>query len=480
MKIGHIGDNTANNAYLLAKFQRRAGIEADSYDLGGGYALASPYWNDALFDSRRVGMAFYDWLHLPQQGAGAPFRRPPWAKILGNDGAQPWYPTQEAYAADLAAVIRNVHGVSRYTADEQQRDSAAAVMRARQGWTRRVTHDEAIDYQRHIATTAHWRSVLDTARTGADGHPYDLVVLYGAFAQYGPLLPPDLPWLAFEHGTMRYAAQRRTAHHRALGLAYRLAHANVITNADCYEAAGMLDVRDRAAFIPHPLEEDVFCPGPLNATAQEERRRVLEGLGHADVLLFAPARHSSVEHHGTKRNDRLLHAVARYVREAEPAGAPKVALCLAAWGDHEDVEESERQIAHLGLAGRVQWLPCLPRRLLVPLYRMADVVLDQFSDTVGSFGTVTAEAMACGRALITYWNGDAHAWCRAVLRESPALWSARTTDDIYDGLVWLCGDPARRERLGQRARAWIETWHGAERVTKLHLALYERVLEGGK
>ena len=54
---------------------------------------------------------------------------------------------------------------------------------------------------------------------------------------------------------------------------------------------------------------------------------------------------------------------------------------------------------------------------LLEYYRAADIVLDQFHEAVGSFGTVTVEAMACGRPVIMYFNPQVHEWC---LEENPA------------------------------------------------------------
>ncbi|HXI17068.1 MAG TPA: glycosyltransferase, partial [Chloroflexota bacterium] len=122
------------------------------------------------------------------------------------------------------------------------------------------------------------------------------------------------------------------------------------------------------------------------------------------------------------------------------------------------------------------WQGCQPRPRLLHYYRAADVVLDQFSDTVGSFGTATAEALAVGKPVITYYNHLTHAWCEDVLPDHPPIWSARLTDQIYDALVSLAERSARRAGIGQASRQWIEHWHSLGRIARLHLELYERVL----
>ena len=62
MKIAMIG-NVAQNAYLNAKFLRRLGIEADSFDLGGGPPASTPQWEDGYFDEQLVGGAFAGFYH---------------------------------------------------------------------------------------------------------------------------------------------------------------------------------------------------------------------------------------------------------------------------------------------------------------------------------------------------------------------------------------------------------------------------------
>jgi glycosyltransferase involved in cell wall biosynthesis len=460
MRTAIIG-NVANNAYLLAQGLRVLGVEADSYDQGGGYPLQMPHWHAADFDPllwRISAMTdYWDWCAV-ERAAG--WQRPSWAKILGNDGAAPWYDTQEAFQADLGRVIVGQKVLA--PEDQQQRDLTMAVTESRT----LPTHDAAVIEA--AMKLGEWRSVLQVAAQ------YDLVVLCGQYAAFAPLLPASQPYVTFEHATMRYVPSLVTPAHRLIALAYQQADANVITNADCWEAAGMLGVRDKSVFIPHPLDEQLCSPGDPDEVARQ-RAGLHERLG-IDLVFLAPARHCRSEASGSKRNDRILYAYARYVQEAEPAGAPRAALVLCAWGEPAHVQESEALVEALGLRGRVLWLPCLPKARLVRWYRVADVVLDQFSETVGSFGAVTAEAMACGTPVITYYSEDAHAWCRDVLPHPPPVWTARTTDEITAGLLALAKAPDEWREKGRHGRWWIEQWHTLDIVCRMHRSLYERVL----
>lgn len=450
MRISIIG-NVAGNAYGLAKFLRRLGVEADSYDFGGGNPMWLPWWEECADLEPRTdgGPASYEWAAV---AARTGVRRPSWAKILGTDAAEPWYDTQEAFEADLG---RFLPGIELPAEGRPVRPEAAAeVLTGRSDAEVRVLA-EALPF------VPSWRSVRAIARR------YDLTVLCGQTAGYGAFLPEGTPYVAFEHATMRYVHRLHSPAHRLLALAYRKAAACVVTNADCREAAECLGLM-RHRFIPHPLDEDRYCPGPSVHGAS-----IRDALG-VDLLFYAPARHSMSESAGTKRNERVLYAFARYVREAVPAGAPSAALILAAWGHH--VGQSLRLVDELGIGAWVKWTDCLPKPQALDLYRAADVVLDQFSETVGSFGTTTAEALAVGTPVITHVDPAVHEWCLPVLGELPPVWPALRTEEVYRGLCALARSPDLRSVYGRQGREWIERRHGWRQTAERHLALYREIL----
>lgn len=470
--------NIAGNAYALAKGLRGLGVGADSFDMGAGWVFSLPIWDEGEFDFRAQGFnnAIEIW-RTSRITTDNDWRRPSWAKILGNDGkdVQPWYDTQEDFEADIDAVLLGRHTINR-TEGMQRYDLLKALERSR---TPEDRWEEVIEYHTLELAGGHdWRARIRTIVEGG----YDLAVLCGPTATIGTLLPKEVPYITFEHSTMRDAPELRTLTQRALALAYQHADWNVITNADCWEAAGMLGVRHNASFIPHPLDEQKFTPDPGPDTdagrATAAARAALCDWLHCELLLFAPARHCSNTAIGAKRNDRYLYAFSRYVTDAEPQGAPKAGLVLMAWGDKDDLDASRGLIEALGLTERVIWQAPQPRPRLVQFYRAADIVLDQFSD-VGSFGTTTVEAMACAKPVITYYSHEVHRWCVDVFGgEQPPLRSARTVDDIYEGLVFWAMHPHERGNVGRRAREWVQKWHSLPRVANAHLALYEGVLAG--
>jgi glycosyltransferase involved in cell wall biosynthesis len=84
--------------------------------------------------------------------------------------------------------------------------------------------------------------------------------------------------------------------------------------------------------------------------------------------------------------------------------------------------------------------------------------------------------MSSGKPVISYYNPSVHEWCLDVLGEHPPILTARTVDEIYERLVWQAKHERYRADIGKRGREWVLKYHGLERVSKMHLDLYRKVL----
>jgi glycosyltransferase involved in cell wall biosynthesis len=243
---------------------------------------------------------------------------------------------------------------------------------------------------------------------------------------------------------------------RLLALGYRLSDQVIITNPDVVGQARLLGLEERSySFVPHPLDETRYCPGPSELRAEVER----DGF---DFLLLCPSRH---DWH-VKGLDRLLRAFADFVHSQRP----KALLLLFDWG--QEVDRSRRLVQELGVEGNVRWSPPMPKVRLIDAYRAADVVCDQF--LIGTFGAVAPEAMACGTPVVMAFDPDLHAWC---FPELPPVVDARTPEEISSALRRLAEDDGERVRLGQLGREWVERHHGWRLVVDRHLEIYEQALE---
>ena len=75
---------------------------------------------------------------------------------------------------------------------------------------------------------------------------------------------------------------------------------------------------------------------------------------------------------------------------------PQARLVVIGWG--EDLDFAKNQVAQIGLADSVLFLPTVGKRRLVHYLRAADALMEQF--VLGYYGASALEAMACGKPVI--------------------------------------------------------------------------------
>lgn len=436
MRVLHVG-NVANNAYLNAKLQRRAGIEADAL-CDEWHIFAQPEWEEAdlagVFEAEE---------QLASHAAAVGWTRPDW--VLGLRFWDPDF-SQEPWLRERLRVLGDL---PRLALRRRRLGPIYAPLRPVLGRDLRVLD---------LAHGSMWRRRLDR-RVGslqALFGEYDLVQLYGLHPALLPAGLARVPYVAFEHGTMREYPFEDFWRGRLLALGYRLSNKVIITNPDVVEQARLLGLEeDRYAFVPHPLDETKYTPG-LSALRVE-----LEQEGF-DFVVLCPSRH---DWH-IKGIDRLLRGFAAFVRSQRPNA---VLLC-SDWG--QEVERSRVLVRDLGIEGNVRWTHPLPKVRLIDAYRGADVVCDQF--LIGTFGAVAPEAMACGRPVVMAFDPALHTWCFPVL---PPIVDARTADQVAAELARLAADDEARRALGEAGREWVEHHHGWRIAVNRQIGIYEELVK---
>ncbi len=429
MKVLHVG-NIANNAYSNAKFLRRKGVEADVLCHDYRHVMAQPEWEDATFEGH-VDEYEPDWGSIDLEG----FRRPSWFM-------------QETV---------NERGIYRKQKFKGQ------------------FRLERVFFHLPPMWVWVWRKYLESQETGRTSLPrlldiwgssyyrkrfeqwfagYDLIQAYATDPIDVWMFGNGRPYVAFEHGTMREIPFEPTARGRLLSLAYRRAGKVIITNPDVIMAARRLGLNN-FLFIPHPVDETKYRP--FDTPLRDE----LTGRYQADVILFAPSRHNWA----LKGNDLLLKAVARCIKTSPS----KILLIMSEWG--QEIVASKALIDALGIQSHVMWTAPLNKMKLIQYYNAADVVLDQF--TIGTFGTVTPEAMACAKPVVLHFDRNVHEWCYS---DMPPVVSARTEDQIFARLMELIGSRSHRVSVGQASREWIVKHHGWELVADRQIAVYQELL----
>ena len=440
MKVLHIG-NIANNAYNNAKFLRRTGIEADVLCYDYRHIMAEPEWEDAEFDGE-VDEYHPDWTRVDLQG----FKRPEWFRHLDLnelnrkhfEGRRQWFKGQYRLEWNFMRAKELARDTARY-------------LNLRWDFHRLVRHRRDPLRYGEISSMAPYVRYLGPHMRG-----YDIIQAYGLYEpRFALLAAPGTPFVAFEHGTMRDFPFEDSDKGRWIALAYRKARKVVITNADSILAAKRIGLTN-FEFIPHPVDEAKFCPQATPLSAELRNRYGCE------FVLFSPAR----QNWSLKGNDKAIRAFAQVLKRSKR----EAVLLMCAWG--QETERSRKLIEELGIERRVVWLPPLNKMKLRKFYNAADVVLDQF--TLGAFGTTTPEAMACGKPVMLYLNEEVHKWC---FPEMPPVISACTVAEIANRLMdMLEASAAERRLLGQRGRAWVETYHGWELVAEKHRRLYQEIL----
>jgi glycosyltransferase involved in cell wall biosynthesis len=168
-----------------------------------------------------------------------------------------------------------------------------------------------------------------------------------------------------------------------------------------------------------------------------------------------------------KGHDTFLRAIAQL-----PGRPPLRAYVVGAPlydtdGSQYSLDELRQLVAQLGIAGRVGF----PGFVDAPSAMRALDVVVHASTEPEPFGLVIAEAMACGRAVVTSGEGGA----AEIVRDGVDAIVHRAGDaaDLARRLAGLSGDAPRIEALGRAARARIRDAFDARRLGPQIAAAYD-------
>lgn len=171
-----------------------------------------------------------------------------------------------------------------------------------------------------------------------------------------------------------------------------------------------------------------------------------------------------------KGHEVFLQAIAALPRDAPIRAYVVGGPVYDTQGSQYSAEELGALARGLGIGGRVGFTGFVddPARAM----RTLDVVVHASTDPE-PFGLVIAEAMACGRALVTSGCGGA----AELVRDGVDALVHRPGDSagLAACIDRLARDPATRLRLGERARALAVERFDAERFVDRFAALYEEV-----
>ena len=511
LRVLHIG-NVANNAYNNAKIQRQRGIEADVISAGYYHIMGSPEWEDADFAGDFGDPHFPDWRAVDLRGfsrprwfaqggaaacrryliafrqgrrvvaaarwrrletdrwlltrrsqhadalrrllAAAPARRARWRLRLARRAMLARRAATALGAGEPGRAVAAVGTMFRRARPEETAALQPAEPELERRWRTLFPDREPLaqpDYAGYATDLAEWRELLAE---------YDVVQAYAT----DPIVPllAGVPYVAYEHGTLRETPFQQTATGRICALGYREAGAVLVTNLDVVPAARRLGISEnRLVLLPHAVDSDRLL-------RFADAHAALAPARGDEVVFLSPSRHDWVDGDPSwaKGNDRAIRALAS-VR----ARGLDCRLLLVEWG--RDVESTRRLVDELELADLVTWMPPLRKRALWKAYLRCHAVLDQF--VVPGIGGIAFEAMALGRRVVTALDSEAAA---RFFGAAPPLLAAAETDEIAEAMAVVILDPLDEAGIGAAGRAWFMRYHSADRIVGLQADAYRRVLDG--
>lgn len=482
--------NILNNGYLHAKYMRRRGLAADALNVDYRHCQAQPEWAEVGITDP-VEEWNQDWSKIDLKG----FRRPDWFFDLAlNDipefarwreqgdsapapvaapAAEPRVPWLRQFARTALIQARMewlLHWRHRRLSTNALARLGSSLDEARQVAERLQAEDAAFypDAEKRLSQS----DVLELLPRALPHAPlfrqYRLIHGFGLDPIYPLLANPGLPFVAYEHGTLREFPFEDSARGRLYRLAVKKAEAVVITNVDTKKSADRLGL-ERIVFCPHIIDDDIFRP------AHSAVRDQLVRESGAEIILVHPTRHHwkncppGLEGSWLKGNEVFLDALARIL--ALRPDRKILTLCFE-WG--QEVELSKARLRDLGIADRVRWLPMQNKPTMAHYYNAADIVIDQFNPAIGTFGGVVGEAMACAKPVLLNYRKELHRWCYPVL--PPAIHAA-DKDALVQELLQLIDDAELRRGVGDAGRQWFLEHHSSRLVMDRLLGLYADIAD---
>lgn len=220
---------------------------------------------------------------------------------------------------------------------------------------------------------------------------------------------------------------------------------------------------DRIRVLMPGVDTDRFCPAPRSAALACRL-----GLEESDLLILFIGRLI-----GEKGPRELIVAFSKLLKMLPTALSGRCKLMLAgSGGQREYLIDLARQ---LGVDRRIRFFDGTDYMSIHEYHQMADIfVLPSISTTVWEeqFGMVLAEAMACGKPVISTTTGA----IPEVVGEAGLLIPPLDSDALADALSGLISDSGARSEMGRIARDRAVKHFSVERFADALDAVYRTVL----
>ncbi|MCQ5373705.1 MAG: glycosyltransferase [Candidatus Methanomethylicia archaeon] len=288
---------------------------------------------------------------------------------------------------------------------------------------------------------------------------YDFIFAHTPGPLYCLITHTRTPWIPYDAGLIRYLpfvknylpVYRPSLNSKIFlklsEVAYKKAKRIIYTNPDTWNLFQNAGLEDKLIFIPFSIDCEKYKPTKVHRL-----------IPHAELIFFMPSRH----HWEEKGTDKVLRAFARLLKSHQ-----ETYLVMISWGTH--LKKSMDLIDQLGITKNIVWLHPLNKLNLIKMFASVDVVLDQF--TLGSWGTLTPEAMACMKPVIMYYNVND---IRRCFGDLPPILNAFTENEIFSRMEECF--KLDLHNLGRESRKWVEKTHNPRLVVARHLQVIKEVL----
>jgi glycosyltransferase involved in cell wall biosynthesis len=202
----------------------------------------------------------------------------------------------------------------------------------------------------------------------------------------------------------------------------------------------------------------------------ERLERVYNGI---DTQVFAPQpdiRRKPLQLMATASADQPLKGLAVLLRALARLLPAHPGLRLLVIGKPREDGDTARLVARLGLAAHIEFVSGIPTEELVRHYAEATLVV--VPSLYEGFGLPAGEAMACGAPVVSSDGGA----LPEVVGDAGVVVPAGDAAALAAAIAGLLADPARREALGQAARARILEAFCWRRAARQMTGYYEQVV----
>ena len=286
---------------------------------------------------------------------------------------------------------------------------------------------------------------------------YDLIHARGFEPAYVQFL--FKPYVVHSLGDdMRLKVCQDSFEGRLLARAYRKSNLILFCNLDTFSIVDEKKLT-QARYFPNPFVTDKYKPGKSDLDFGNNGLTVF----HPTNLDWSDWSNRKHERNSFKGNELLIKGFAKWIKTGRQGK-----LILLERGP--DVEVTKQLIQDLGIGSQTVFYKELNKAELVNFYNGVDVIADQF--VLPSFGSISLEAMSCGRVVLKYMEDKLN---RRYYDDPVPILNAKTEEDIFQCLE-RANDRSFREKLGREAREFVLKYHNWERVTEVLINYYKDIL----